>query len=164
RTAGDDRRRSLRLEAEELRPALSVFAEPLPPRGDVARISDGDRERVGCRAKVVADLEGGSLLTLDAVWVDRVDELDRLALDELFHDLERLVEVAPQRDDPGSMDHGLRELPLRDLSLRHDHGAAQACTRRIRRRARRGVAGRGADDGLGSARFGLRDGESHAAV
>jgi hypothetical protein len=55
----------------------------------------------GCRARrapheLVDELEGRGLLTLEAELVDRVDQRDRVALGQLAHQLERLVEVAAQ--------------------------------------------------------------------
>ena len=41
----------------------------------------------GRLAELVEDLEGGGLLALDPVGVDRVDELDRVAVGELADDL-----------------------------------------------------------------------------
>ena len=164
RVAEHDRRRALGLEPVEVRPALPVLDEALPPGGHVARVADRDRERVGRRAQLVAHLERRGLLALDAVRVDRVHQLDRLALDDLLHELQRLVEVAAQRDHARAVHHRLGELAARDLALRDDHRAAHARARGVGGRARGRVARRGADDRLRPLALRPRDRERHAAV
>ena len=57
-----------------------VLAEAGPVGGDVARVADRDGEHVGRPAEVVADLEGGGLLALEAERVDRVDQGDRVVV------------------------------------------------------------------------------------
>src|SRR5207247_4735410 len=79
RMSVNERRGPRRLVPVEDRGGL-VLLESLPIRGDVPRVADGDRERPGWTAQLVADLEGGRLLPLDPVRVDRVDELDRVRL------------------------------------------------------------------------------------
>jgi hypothetical protein len=48
-----------------------------------------------------------------------------VALDELAHERERLVEVAAQRDHARAVHQRLGELAGGDLALRHDHRAGQ---------------------------------------
>ena len=76
-------------------------------------------------AELVEQLEGSRLLAFDPVGVDRVDQLDRVALGQLADDPQRVVEVALQGDHPGPVHQRLRQLADRDLALRHDHRAAQ---------------------------------------
>ena len=115
-------------------------------------------------AELLDDLEGGGLLALEAVLVDGVDERDRVAVGQRAHERQRLVEVAAQRDDARAVHERLGELALRDLALRHDHRAGQAAARGVGGGARGGVAGRGADDGLGALAHRRADGARHAAV
>ena len=75
----------------------------------------------------------------------RVDERDRVALGELAHELERLVEVAAQGDHPRAVHQRLGELAGGDLALRDDHRAGQAGAGGVGGGARGGVAGGRAD-------------------
>ena len=124
----------------------------------------GIASAAGRLAQLVDHLERGGLLALDPVRVDRVDELDRVLLRELADERERVVEVAADRDHPRAVHQRLGELADRDLALGHDHGAAHPGPRGVGGGARRRVAGRGADHGLGAAARGARDGDGHAAV
>src|SRR5206468_11256320 len=108
-------RRTLGLEPVE-DGRRSVLPEAPPQGGDVAGVAHRDRERVRWLRELVADLEGGGLLPLDPVRVDRVDELDGVRLRQLANDLERPVEVPAQRDHARSVNQRLRELADRDLA------------------------------------------------
>ena len=162
RLADHQRRGALGLEAEQPRRGAHLL-EALPVRGDVARVADRDAERVEL-AERVEHLERGRLLALQAERVDAVDERDRVALDELAHERQRLVEVAAQRDHAGAVHQRLGELAGGDLALGDDHGAAQPAAGGVGGGARRGVAGRGADDGLGALAHGGADRAGHPAV
>ena len=54
-----------------------------------------------------------------------------MAVGELAHELERLVEVAAQGDHARAVHERLRELAGRDLALGHEHGAAQPGARGV---------------------------------
>ena len=82
-------------------------------------------------SELLDQLEGRRLLALDAELVDRVDERDRVALDQLADERQRLVEVAAQRDHPRAVHQRLRELAGRDLALGDDHRAADPRARRV---------------------------------
>ena len=124
--AADERRRAGRLEAPHpraspsTRPAAAYVAEPGPVGADVAGVADRDGQDVRRPAEVVADLERGGLLALEAERVDRVDEGHRVVvlLGERADDRERLVEVAVDGDDPGAGHQRLEQLARRDLALR----------------------------------------------
>ena len=162
RLAGDQRRGALGLEAEQPRRRPHLL-EALVVGGDVAGVADRDAERVEL-AERVQHLEGRGLLALEAERVDAVHERDRMSLHELAHERQRLVEVAAQRDHARAVHQRLGELAGRDLALGHDHRAAQAAARGVGGGARRGVAGRGADHGLGALAHRGADRARHAAV
>ena len=125
--ADDERRGAGGLEAPQPRrpldePGVGVLAEARPVGADVAGVADRDGEDVRGAAEVVADLEGGGLLAVEAERVDRVDQRHRVVvlLGERADDPERLVEVAVDGDDPGAGDQRLEQLADRDLALRQD--------------------------------------------
>ena len=107
------------------------LAEALPVRGDVAGVADRDAERVErppsasriSNAAVFCPSSRNGLTELTSAigW--------RSA--ELAHELQRLVEVAAQRDHARAVHQRLGELAGRDLALRHDHRAAQPGPRRV---------------------------------
>ena len=104
----------------------------LPP------LPTGSETQSGVAAELLEHLERRRLLTLEPVRVDRVQERERAALDELAHEPKRVVEVALHRDHPRAADLGLGELPARDGALRQDDGQADAGPAAVggRRRAR----------------------------
>src|SRR5213596_2322448 len=95
--ARDQRSGALGLEAEQPR-RRAELSEAAPVGADVARVADGDTERVEVSFQVLVQLERSRLLPFDAELVDRVDEHDRMRVGELAHQLKRLVEVPRQRD------------------------------------------------------------------
>src|SRR3954469_17701087 len=146
RRAVDQRGRALRLEAEQPRPRAHLL-KALVVGGHVACVADRDAERVEL-AERVQQLEGRGLLAFDAERVDRVDQRDGMALGELAHELERLVEVAAQRDDARPVHQRLGQLAGGDLALGDDHRALQPRPRGVGGERGRRVAGGGADHGL----------------
>ena len=114
--------------------------------------------------ELVEDLERRGLLALQPERVDRVHERDRAPLRELAHELERLVEVAAQRDHARAVHQRLGELARGDLALGDDHDAGQPPARGVGGGARGGVAGRGADERLGALAHGRGDRAGHPAV
>ena len=138
------------------KPCHQAVTLPALPTG-IARAS-------GRLAQLLDHLEGGRLLALDPVRVDRVDELDRVLVGELADDRQRLVEVALQGDHAGAVHQRLDELADRDLALGDDDGAAHAGLGGVGGGAGGRVAGRGADHGLGAGALGARDGDRHPAV
>ncbi|GAB3999739.1 hypothetical protein GCM10029992_29390 [Glycomyces albus] len=119
---------------------------------------------VGGVAEDGDDLEGGGLLAEDAVEVQVVDQGDRVVLGELVGDGEAVVEVAVELEELRAVDEGLGELAEGDLPGRDEHGASDPGAGGVGRGRGRGVAGGGADDGLGVRFDGLGDGQGHAAV
>ena len=77
---------------------------------------------------------------------------------------EAVVEVAAHHDHLGAVQDRLRHLAGGDLALGHQHQRLEAGLRGVRRHRGRGVAGRGADHGLGAVVLGDRDRGGHAAV
>jgi len=96
----------------------------LPVCGDVAGVPDRDAERVESAGELLEDLERSGLLSLDPEVVDGVDERHRVPVRELADELQRLVEVAPQRHHPRPVHQRLRELAGGDLALGNDHRAS----------------------------------------
>ena len=129
---------------------------PALPTGrhvDVRRVAEG-----------VHDLEGSRLLALDARRVDAVDQRDGVVLGELAGQLQAVVEVALDLQQPCAVRQRLRHLAERDLALRHQHGADHPGAHGVGGGGRAGVAGRRADDRVGALLSGLGDRERHAAV
>ena len=118
----------------------------------------------GRLAELLDHLEGGRLLALYPVGVDRIDQLDRVLLGELADDRQGVVEVSLEGDDAGAVHERLGELADRDLALRDDHRAAQPGPGRVGGGAGRGVAGRGADHRLRPPALGPRDRDRHPPV
>ena len=119
---------------------------------------------IGRAAQFLDDLEGRGFLSLQAIGIDGVDDRDRRLMRHLFHEFHAGVEVALNLDHDRTMDHRLRQFAERDLAVRDDHEAGDAGTRGIGRRCRRGVAGRGTDDGTAARFHRLGHGQGHAAV
>ena len=73
-----------RLHAQHLRQAGRfqpvVLLEPGPIGGDVAGVADRQAQPVRGGPQHIADLEGGALLALDPVGVERVDQADGMFL------------------------------------------------------------------------------------
>ena len=160
---GHQRRRAGRL-ARQHPGCHAGLAESLPVGGDVAAVSDRQRQPVGRGSQLLDHLEGGGLLALQPVGVDRVEQRHRAPLDQLPHQPQRVVEAALHRDHAGAADLGLGQLAAGDGALRQHHrqpdpGAAAVGGGRGRR-----VAGRGAD-GVGRPLLErLGDGHRHAPV
>ena len=97
---------------------------------------------VGCVAQLVDHFERRSLLTLDPVRVDRIDERDRVMGEPGRVPSSRR---SSRRSAPlGTMHDCLSELAGRDPASRQQHDCGKARPGRVRRGRRRGVAGRGA--------------------
>ena len=160
--AEHERRRALGLEAEHLR-RLPDLLEALPVGRDVAGVADRDAQPVDL-AELLVDLERGRLLALEPERVDRVDERDRVAAGELADDLERLVEVAAQRDDARAVHQRLGELARGDLALGTMTAPPMPGPRGVGGQRRGGVARRRADDRLGAVAHGVGHRARHAAV
>ena len=119
--AVDERRGAGGLEAPHraasraITPGVRVGPEARPVGADVAGVADRDGQDVRGAAEVVADLERGRLLAVEAERVDRVDQGDRVVvlLGQPADDVERLVEVAVDGDDPGAGDERLEQLAER---------------------------------------------------
>src|SRR3954468_10235079 len=143
----DQRRSPCRLKAVENWSGLRLAESP-PPRRDVPRVADRDRERARGLAEFLQHLERSRLLALDAVRMDRVDEFDRVTIRELADDPQGVVEVPAQGDHPRAVHERLRQLADGDLSFRNDHRPAHPRPGGVGGRARGGVASRRADHGL----------------
>ena len=144
--------------------AARVFAVPHPVGGDVARVADGQDVDVGGVAQLVDDLEGGRLLALEPVGVDRVDERHGVGLGQLPDDAQAVVEIAVHGDERRAVDDRLRQLPRRDLARGQDDGRLQPGGHGIGRRRGRRVARRGACHDLDAGLQDAGDGRGHPPV
>ena len=125
-----------------------LVAEPVGR--DVAGVADRQQVVVGGVAEEVADLEGRGLLALQPDRVDRVDQRDRVVAGQAAGDVEAVVEVAADHDDLRAVHDGLGHLAGGDLALGDQHERLEAGLGGVGRHRGRGVAGRGADHGLGT--------------
>ncbi len=167
--AGHDGRGAGGLEAEHARAlrrdaVRGVLPVALPVGRDVAGVADGQAVHVGRVAERVAHLEGGGLLAVDAVGVDRVDQRRRVVLRQRAAQVEAVVEVALHLQQLRAVNERLRQLAERDLALGHEDRAGQPALGGVGGGARAGVAGARADDGLGAGLHRLADRHRHAAV
>src|SRR5262249_24851536 len=112
----------------------------------------------------IANLECPGFLSLDADWVDGVDDFDFAGFAQLADDAEGVIEAAFHREGGRAVEKRLRKLAERDAPLEKQNDAFYAGARGISGGAGGGVAGAGADDDLRAALAGLGDGERHAAV
>ena len=168
--AGHQRRSSLGLKPEHAWssvgvPGLAPFAKAFPVGGDISRVSHGQGQGVGGTTERFRYLEGGRLLALDAVGVDRVHQRD---VAEFFGDplrkLQGRVEVAFDLDYSGPVREDLYGLAQRDLARRHDHKALHAGPCGVGRRRGRRVSRRGTDAGPAPRGDGPAHGHRHAAI
>ena len=120
--------------------------------------------QIGCVAKLIDDLEGGGLLTLDAVGVDGVDEGDGMAVGELAGEGEGVVEGAVDGQDSRAMRDGLCELAFGDGAARNQDVDLESLAGGVSRGGGAGVAGGGAEHGFMAGLDGFGDGQDHAAI
>ena len=97
-----------------------ILPEALPVGGDVASVADRQQQVIRSLAQRIDHFVRSRLLTLDPMRVDRIHERHRIAVAQLTHGLERLVEATFDRNDLGAVHEGLRQLVEGDLS-RWDH-------------------------------------------
>src|SRR5919106_1690167 len=103
---------------------------------------------IGFAPKSLDHLESSGLLAFYPVGVDRVDERHGVAVRHLLCPIERLVEVALDLDDAGSVDQSLGELPQDDVAFGNQHGANYSGARRVGGCGSAGVPGESTDDHL----------------
>ena len=146
-------------------PGIPPLAKAFPVGGDVTGVSHGQGQGVGGTAERFRYLEGGRLLALDAVGVDRVHQRD---VAEFFGDplrkLQGRVEVAFDLDYSGPVGEDLHGLAERDLASRHDHEALHAGPCGVGRRRGRRVSRRGTDAGPAPRGDSPAHGHRHAAI
>ena len=135
---------------------VGVLGVAEPVGRDVAGVADREDVDVGSVAEEVDDLEGGGLLALEPHRVHGVHQRDRVVLGEPAGEPQAVVEVAAHHDHLGAVHDRLGELAGGDLALRHQHQRLDAGPGGVGRHRRRGVAGRGADHGLGALADGAR--------
>ncbi len=104
------------------------------------------------------------LLALQPERVDRVQQRERAALDQLPHHLQGVVEVALDRRPPGRRRSAPGPASAGDRALGQDDDQPDAGPAAVGGRRRRGVAGGGADGRRGALLERLGDGHRHAPV
>ena len=125
---------------------IGVFTVTHPVRRNVAGVTDGKAVVIRRTAKFLDNLERGGLLALKAIRIDRVHYRHRCFVRDVLHNLHARVEITLDLDNDSAMDHCLRELAQRDLSLRDDHETGNPGARGIGRGGRRSVACGSAND------------------
>ena len=118
----------------------------------------------GGAAELVADLEGGRLLALDPVRVDRVDELDRVLLRELADDPSASSKLPRSAITRAPCISAWASLPIAILPSGTITAPRMPGPGRVGGGARSGVPGRGADHGLGARALRPRDRHRHPPV
>ena len=76
---------------------------------------------VGCVAQLVDHFERRSLLTLDPVRIDRIDERNRVLMGKLAGEFQAVVEVSVDLHHLGAMHDCLSELAGCDPASREEH-------------------------------------------
>jgi hypothetical protein len=144
--------------------ARGDILEAFPVGGDVAGVADGQEMEVGRAAKRVANLERGGLLALDAVGIDRVDDVDAGLVAPSSRTRRSASSKLPRRAIISAP--YMRPAPACPWrSCRAGRSTTQRCRRaRVGGGGGGGVARAGADDGLAPRLDGLGNGGGHAAV
>ena len=91
--------------------------------------------------KKVDHFERGRLLSGDAIGIDRIHDGEIVALAQVAHDAQRIVEVAFDRDDLCAVNESLQQFAGRDFSRRQNHCAPHSRSRRVSCGRRRRVSG-----------------------
>ena len=164
-----NRRGTGRLEsghARQLRgPAeLVEFAVALPVSRDVAGVADRQNVDIRRVAQFLDDFEGRRFLSFDPERIDRVDDLETPVGAEFTHQPQGIIKVAADGDDFGPVNKSLEQFAGGDFSGGQQHGAGQVGTCGVSGGGGRGVAGRSANDRLGSALDGFGNGHRHPAI
>ena len=110
------------------------------------------------------DFKGGSLLALQTIGIDGVDDGDGGLGRDFLHQTHAVVEVTLDLQNHRPMSHGLCQFAQGDLAFRDQDKGGDAGARGIGCRRGGGVAGGGADDGPAALGHRLSDRHGHAAV
>ena len=158
------------LDDADLRHALDEaevlhLRESLAQRGAVGEVSAGNDDVVrNLPFHLLQHLEGRCLLTLKAIGIDRVQQVDWRSGDDLRQHAHATVKVGAQLHRGCAVVHGLRELSPRNLAFRNQHQAAQSGARGVSGHRCGGVACGGASDPLEAAVHGDRERSGHSGV
>ena len=148
-----------------MRPRWCISEKPLPSAERVGEIAAGNDDVLGhLPVELLEDLEGRGLLAFEPVGIDRVEQIDGKARDQLGEDADAAVEVGLELDGERAVVHRLRELAPGDLAFGDEDDAAQAGAGGIGGHGGRGVAGGGAGDPLEAALGGDGERGGHAGV
>ena len=118
----------------------------------------------GCQSKLFQQLDRGSFLAFETVWVHRVQKINRHALHHFIQHAHAAVEVSLQLAGDGAVVEGLRKFSPGDLALRNQDQAAHSCTRGVSGHRSRSVAGGGARHPAEASLPGERRGCRHAGI
>src|SRR3990167_8097193 len=143
---------------------LHVFLVSFPVGRDVPGIPDREKMVVRRVAQEVADLKGGSLLPFYPEWVKGINQSYGETSRHFHHQLKGGVEVPLNLDNLGAVNHGLAQLPQRDIPLRHHDVCPEPGPGGVGSGRGGCVPGRGADDRPAPLFYGLADSYSHPSV
>ncbi|MBA7649090.1 hypothetical protein ES703_56884 [subsurface metagenome] len=145
-------------------PGGLISLVPAPVGGYVARVAHRHGLIGGTITQYINYLKSTGCLPFNPVGVDGVDNFHRKGSDEIANNLQRLIEIALNRDHLGSTRRDMRQLPQGNLSLRQEHNAAQTGPGSIGGSGSSRVSRRGAYYRPGALFHGLRYCQGHTAI
>jgi predicted CDP-diglyceride synthetase/phosphatidate cytidylyltransferase len=106
--------------------ALCLFLVPAVICRVVSRVTHWQKVEVGGAAQNIDDFKGGRLLALNAVVVDRIDQVDRIVFGKVSGDVQAVIKVSCHLQHVGFVGDSLAELAHRNFSIRNQHRAGQS--------------------------------------
>ena len=129
-------------------PELLAHLESLVKRVHVTEVSTGDDDVVGnLPVKLLEDLDGGGLLSLEAKGVEGVRQVDGELRGHLANQAHAAIEVGVDGHHERPVSDGLHELRQGDLVRGKEHDGRDARGSRVRREGGGGVTSGRASDG-----------------
>ena len=92
---------------------LMILGISQPIGADIACITHRKKVVIGRSAQAVHDLKSCSLLPLQTVGIDRIDQCHRCLVGHRFHYLHSFIKVPGDLNDPGPVHHGLGQFAKR---------------------------------------------------
>ena len=105
-----------------------------------------------------------ALLSLDAKWIDRIQQVNAQALGQDAHQREDLIEIRFHLQSAGPVLQSLREFAVRNVAVRNEDDCVQLRRACVGRHGCRSVAGGDARHALPVQPNGLRYAARHAVV